>query len=118
MDEWNSPPVKSSEEMIGWIQSELISAFTGWKACVTTNPDGLAELERDVQQVFDRGAGQLIAGSLYCGRANLWLAGRRTKLLERLSSWRSPLQKRLYFQPAEPSRPESGTVSLLGCRQT
>src|SRR3954463_11335915 len=58
----NSPPVKSSEEMIGRFQSELISALPGWKARATANPDRLAELERDVQQVFDRGAGLLIAG--------------------------------------------------------
>lgn len=58
----DSPPVKSSEEMIGRFQAELISALPGWKGRAMSNPGALAELERDVQQVFDRGAGLLVAG--------------------------------------------------------
>jgi hypothetical protein len=60
----NSPLVKSSEEMIGRFQAELISALPGWKDRVTANPERLEELERDVQQLFERGAGLVIAGLL------------------------------------------------------
>ncbi len=58
----NSPLVKSTEEMIGRFQAELVSALPGWKDRVTNDPGGLEELEREVQQTFDRGAGLVIAG--------------------------------------------------------
>jgi hypothetical protein len=60
----NSPPVKSWKEMIGRFQGELYSAVPGRQARLTTHPEQLEELERDVQAVFDRGAGLLVAGLL------------------------------------------------------
>ena len=60
----NSPPVKSAAEMVGRFQAELISALPGWQARLTAHPEQLEELERDVQAVFDRGAGLLVAGLL------------------------------------------------------
>lgn len=60
----NSPPVKSWEEMISRFQGELYSAVPGWQARLATHPEQLEELERDVQAVFDRGAGLLVAGLL------------------------------------------------------
>ena len=60
----NSPLVKSPEEMVGRFQAELISALPGWKERLTANPNQLGELEREVQSVFDRGAGLLIVGLL------------------------------------------------------
>lgn len=60
----NSPPVQSAAEMVGRFQGEVISALPGWQARLTDHPEQLEELERDVQGVFHRGAGLLVAGLL------------------------------------------------------
>jgi hypothetical protein len=62
VDGANSPPVRSTEEMIGRFHAELISALPDRKERLRANPSGLEELEREVQRVFDRGAGLVIAG--------------------------------------------------------
>ena len=148
----NSPPVKSSEEMIGRFQAELISALPGWKERVSSDPGRLAELERDVQQVFDRGAGLLIAGlialvmkdpefdqacertrrgfdyPLAAGRMRqvrvlrtaqvlVWeIKGQGPRRVRRTGAVR--FRQRLFSRRSEPGSPESGALSLTGCRPT
>lgn len=60
----DSPWVKSSAEMIGRFQAELITALPGWQARLASHPEQLEELEREVQAAFERGAGLLVAGLL------------------------------------------------------
>ena len=60
----NSPPVESAEEMVGRFQAELITALPAWKEQLKNDPSGLAELEREVQAAFSRGADLLIVGLL------------------------------------------------------
>jgi len=64
VDEKNSPPVESPEEMAGRFQAELITALPGWREQLKNDPGQLAELEREVQTAFSRGADLLIVGLL------------------------------------------------------
>jgi hypothetical protein len=70
VDEKNSPPVESPEEMVGRFQAELITALPGWKQRLTTNPGQLAELEREVHVTFSRGADLLVVGLLAVAMKN------------------------------------------------
>jgi hypothetical protein len=56
--------VESPEEMVGRFQAELITMLPGWKERLMTNPGQLAELEREVQAMFSRGADLLTVGLL------------------------------------------------------
>jgi hypothetical protein len=64
VDGRDSPPVKSPEEMVGRFQAELITALPGWKNRLRDNPERLAEIERDVQAAFSRGADLIVVGLL------------------------------------------------------
>jgi hypothetical protein len=48
--------------MVGRFQGELIALLPGWKEQLKANPGQLAELEREVQAVFSRGADLLVVG--------------------------------------------------------
>jgi len=62
VDERNSPPVVSPEEMAGRFQGELIGIMPDWKRGLGEDPSRLAELEHDVHEFFDRGADLVVAG--------------------------------------------------------
>ena len=62
VDERNSPPVVSPEEMAGRFHGELIGAMPDWKRRLGEDPSRLAELERDVHDAFCRGADLVVAG--------------------------------------------------------
>ena len=62
VDERNSPPVVSPEEMAGRFQGELIGAMPGWKRRLGEDPSRLTELEHDVHEAFSRGADLVVTG--------------------------------------------------------
>ena len=62
VDERNSPPVVSPEEMAGRFHGELIGAMPDWKRRLGEDPSRLAELEHDVHDAFSRGADLVVAG--------------------------------------------------------
>ena len=62
VDEWNSPPVVSPEEMAGRFYGELMGAMPDWKRRLGEDPSLLAELEHDVHDAFSRGADLVVAG--------------------------------------------------------
>src|SRR5271165_5374537 len=62
VDERNSPPVVSPEEMAGRFHGELIGAMPQWKRRLGEDPSRLTELERDVRDAFSRGADLVVAG--------------------------------------------------------
>jgi len=62
VDERNSPPVVSPEEMAGRFHGELIGAMPDWKRRLSEDPSRLAELEHDVHDTFSRGADLVVAG--------------------------------------------------------
>ena len=62
VDERNSPPVVSPEEMAGRFHGELIGAMPDWKRRLGEDPSRLAELEHDVHEAFSRGADLVVAG--------------------------------------------------------
>ena len=62
VDEQNSPPVVSPEEMAGRFHGELIGALPEWKRRLGEDPSRLTELERDVRDAFSRGADLVVAG--------------------------------------------------------
>ena len=62
VDERNSPPVVSPEEMAGRFHGELIAAMPEWKRRLGEDPSRLTELERDVRDAFSRGADLVVAG--------------------------------------------------------
>ena len=62
VDERNSPPVVSPEEMAGRFHGELIAAMPEWKRRLGEDPSRLTELERDVRNAFSRGADLVVAG--------------------------------------------------------
>ena len=62
VDERNSPPVVSPEEMGGRFHGELIKAIPEWKRRLGEDPSRLAELEHNVHDAFSRGADLVVAG--------------------------------------------------------
>ncbi len=62
VDERNSPPVVSPEEMAGRFHGELIGAMPDWKRRLREDPSTLTELEHDVHEAFSRGADLVVAG--------------------------------------------------------
>ena len=62
VDERNSPPVVSPEEMAGRFHGELIGAMPDWKRQLGEDPSRLAELEHEVHEAFSRGADLVVAG--------------------------------------------------------
>jgi hypothetical protein len=62
VDERNSPPVVSPEEMAGRFHGELMGAMPEWKRRLSEDPSQLAELEHDVRDAFSRGADLVVAG--------------------------------------------------------
>jgi len=62
VDERNSPPVVSPEEMAGRFHGELIGAMPDWKRRLSEDPSRLTELEHDVHETFSRGADLVVAG--------------------------------------------------------
>ena len=62
VDERNSPPVVSPEEMAGRFHGELIGAMPDWKRRLSEDPSRLAELEHEVRDAFSRGADLVVAG--------------------------------------------------------
>ena len=62
VDERNSPPVVSPEEMAGRFHGELIAAMPDWKRRLGEDPSALTELEHDVHEAFSRGADLVVAG--------------------------------------------------------
>jgi hypothetical protein len=62
VDERDSPPVVSPEEMAGRFHGELIGAMPEWKRRLGEDPSRLTELERDVHDAFSRGADLVVAG--------------------------------------------------------
>jgi hypothetical protein len=62
VDERNSPPVVSPEEMAGRFHGELMAAMLDWKRRLGGDPSRLAELEHDVRNAFSRGADLVVAG--------------------------------------------------------
>jgi hypothetical protein len=62
VDEQNSPPVISPEEMAGRFHGELIGAMPEWKRRLGEDPSRLTELEHDVRDAFSRGADLVVAG--------------------------------------------------------
>ena len=64
VDEQNSPPVVSPEEMAGRFYGELIGAMPDWKQRLGEDPSRLAELEHDVRDAFSRGADLVVAGMI------------------------------------------------------
>lgn len=64
VDEQNSPPVVSPEEMAGRFYGELIGAMPDWKRRLGEDPSRLAELEHDVRNAFCRGADLVVAGMI------------------------------------------------------
>jgi hypothetical protein len=64
VDEKNSPPVESPEEMVGRFHAELVTALPAWKERLVNDPGQMAELEREVHAAFSRGADLLAVGLL------------------------------------------------------
>ena len=62
VDERNSPPVVSPEEMAGRFHGELIGAMPDWKRRLSEDPSRLSEVEHQVHEIFDRGADLVVAG--------------------------------------------------------
>jgi hypothetical protein len=62
VDERNSPPVVSPEEMAGRFHGELIGMMPDWKRRLSEDPAQLAELEHNVHDAFARGADLVVAG--------------------------------------------------------
>jgi hypothetical protein len=62
VDERNSPPVVSPEEMGGPFHGELMAGMPDWKRRLGEDPSRLAELEHDVRNAFSRGADLVVAG--------------------------------------------------------
>ncbi|MGO9113710.1 MAG: hypothetical protein ACLP9L_31140 [Thermoguttaceae bacterium] len=62
VDEPNTPPVVSPEEMAGRFHGELIGAMPDWKRRLSEDPSRLAELEHVVHDAFNRGADLVVAG--------------------------------------------------------
>jgi hypothetical protein len=62
VDERNSPPVVSPEEMAGRFHGELMGAMPDWKRQLSEDPSRLTELEYDVHETFSRGADLVVAG--------------------------------------------------------
>ena len=62
VDERNSPPVVSPEEMAGRFHGELIGMMPDWKRRLSEDPARLAELEHNVHDAFARGADLVVAG--------------------------------------------------------
>ena len=62
VDERNSPPVVSPEEMAGRFHGELIAAMPDWKRRLGEDPSALTELEHDVHEAFSRGDDLVVAG--------------------------------------------------------
>ena len=67
VDERNSPPVVSPEEMAGRFHGELIGAMPEWKRRLGEDPSRLSELEHDVRDTFSRGADLVVAGMIALG---------------------------------------------------
>jgi hypothetical protein len=62
VDERNSPPVASPEEMVGRFYGELTGAMSDWKRRLGEDPSALEELEHDVHDAFSRGADLVVSG--------------------------------------------------------
>ena len=62
VDERNSWPVVSAEEMAGRFHGELIGAMPDWKRRLSEDPSRLAKLEHEVHEAFSRGADLVVAG--------------------------------------------------------
>jgi len=62
VDERDSPPVVSPEEMAGRFHGELIAAMPAWKRRLGEDSSRLPELEHDVHEAFSRGADLVVAG--------------------------------------------------------
>lgn len=62
VDERNSRPVVSAEEMAGRFHGELIGAMPDWKRRLSEDPSRLAKLEHEVHEAFSRGADLVVAG--------------------------------------------------------
>ena len=58
----NAPLVNSPEEMAGRFQSEVMTLLPEWKQRFSRDPERLAELEREIQTAFSRGADLLVVG--------------------------------------------------------
>jgi len=64
MDGPEGKQIQSVEEMIGRFTGELITHIDNWKKTLIQNPSELERIERDVHQVYARGADMLVAGLL------------------------------------------------------
>jgi hypothetical protein len=62
VDRSDAPLVSSPEEMAGRFHAELMTRLPDWKNRFRSDPAQLAELEREVQTAFSRGADLLVAG--------------------------------------------------------
>ena len=62
VDERNSPPVESPEQMAGRFQAELMTALPAWKAGLGADPGQLENIERAVHAAFARGADLVLVG--------------------------------------------------------
>ena len=98
----DGPPIQSVEEMAGRFSSELMTLMPGWKDQLTSHPDELDPLERDVHAAFARGADLLLAGLI------------AVVMKQQDFDARCEQTRRSFAQPLAAGRVRSIRVRLLG----
>ena len=64
LDSPQGPQVLSPSEVIKHFAKQTQSRQMQWSSCLSDNPDALAETEREIDEHYRQGAGQLVAALL------------------------------------------------------
>lgn len=102
MDGKHGKPIESTGEMLGRFLGELHDSLPGWLSRLTEQPNELEEIEREVHQLFARGADMVVAGLVA-------LVMGRKKLAEAAEAIRQS-----YSQPLGKGRERSIQIRLMG----